>query len=80
MVTLTFLQKRQRFVDGVVDNFVYEMVQTGRARGPDIHGRAFAYRFEALEDLDLVGAVFVRIGSNRTELAIVHQRRIGMMT
>ena len=47
----------QRFIDRVVDDFVDEVMQTGRTRGADVYRRALADRFEALEDLDLVGAV-----------------------
>jgi hypothetical protein len=35
------------------------MVQAGRARRPDIHGRALADGLEALQHLDLVCTVFV---------------------
>ena len=47
----------QRLVDGVVDDFVDEMVQPGRTGRPDVHRRPLADGFEPLEDLDLVGAV-----------------------
>ena len=49
----------QRLVDRVVDDLVDEVVQPGRAGRPDVHGRALAHGLEALEDLDLVGAVVV---------------------
>ena len=47
----------KRFVNGVVDNFVDEMVQshlTGRA---DVHGGTFPYRFHAAEDFNGIGVV-----------------------
>ena len=47
----------QGLVDRVVDDLVDEMVQTGRAGRPDVHRRALADRLEALENLDLRGAV-----------------------
>ena len=49
----------QRLVDRVVDDLVDEVVQPGRAGGPDVHRRALPHRLEAFEDLDLVGAVVV---------------------
>ena len=47
----------QRLVDGVVDDFVDEMVQPGRPGRADVHRRPFADGFEPLENLDFVGAV-----------------------
>jgi hypothetical protein len=47
------------FVDGVVDDLVDEVMQTLRPGRADVHGGALAHRLEALEDLDLVGAVIV---------------------
>ena len=49
----------QRLVYRVVDDLVDEMMQPGCARRPDVHGGPLADRLEALEDLDLVGAVVV---------------------
>ena len=49
----------QRLVDGVVDDFVDEMVQTARGRRTDVHARAHANGFEPLEGRDVVGAVFL---------------------
>ena len=49
----------QRFVDRVVDDLVDEMVQARRAGRPDVHGRALPDGFEALENLDFVGAVVI---------------------
>ena len=49
----------QRFVDRVVDDFVDEVMQPRRPGRADVHRRALADRLEALEDLDLVGAVVV---------------------
>ncbi len=47
----------ERLVDGVVDDLVHEVVQTARSGRADVHAGALAHRLEALEDLDLVGAV-----------------------
>ena len=52
-------ETRQRLVDGVVDDFVDEVVQPGRTGRSDVHRRTFADGFEALEDLDFVRAVFL---------------------
>ena len=49
----------ERFVDRVVDDLVDEVMQTLRPGRADVHGRALAHGLEALEDLDLVGAVIV---------------------
>ena len=52
---------RERLIDGVVDDFVDEMVQTARAGGADVHAGAQADGFEALEGLDVVAAVLTTI-------------------
>ena len=49
------------FVHAIVDDFVDEMVQSVRARTPDIHGWSFAYGVESFQNFDLVGAVAVRL-------------------
>jgi len=55
----------QRFVDAVIDRFVHHVMQAGAVIGvADIHARALADGIEALEDLDRVGAVFGRIGTD----------------
>ena len=58
----------QRLVDRVVHDLVNEVVQSGRAGGPDVHRGPLAHRLETLEDLDLVGAVVgrVRLVATRT--------------
>jgi hypothetical protein len=45
------------FVDGVVDDLPHEVVQPGQARGTDVHSGPLADRFEAFQDLDVLGAV-----------------------
>jgi hypothetical protein len=52
----------QRLVDGVVDDLVDEVVKPSRPGGADVHAGAFANRFEALEDGDVLGAVAVAAG------------------
>ena len=44
-------------IDGVVDDLVDEVVQAALARAADVHAWAHADGLEALEDLDLLGAV-----------------------
>ena len=48
---------RHRFIYGIIDDFIYEMVQTRITGGSDIHGRAQPYCFEAFKDLDAAGIV-----------------------
>ncbi len=51
----------QRFVDGVVHHLVDEVVEAGRTRRPDVHGRPLADSFQPLENLDLVRTVVVSV-------------------
>ena len=51
----------QRFVDGVVDDLVDEMMQPGRPGRADVHRRPLAHRLEAFEDLDAFCAVLVAV-------------------
>ena len=44
---------RKRLVDGVIHNFVNEVVQSARGRRADIHARALAHRLKPFEHLDL---------------------------
>jgi len=46
-----------RLVDGVVDDFPDEVVQTSQTRGADVHARAATHRIETLQHLDVFGAV-----------------------
>jgi UDP-N-acetylenolpyruvoylglucosamine reductase len=51
---------RERFVDGVVQHFEYEVMQTGAIRRiADIHARALAHRLQTFEDLNGRGAIAV---------------------
>ena len=47
----------QGFVDGVVDDLVDEMVQTGRTGRPDVHRGPLPDRFEPFQDLDALGRI-----------------------
>jgi hypothetical protein len=49
----------ERFVYGVIDDLIYEVVKTTRTSGADVHARAFAHGFEALKNLDIAGVVSI---------------------
>ena len=49
----------KRLVDGVVDNFVDEVVQAALVRRADVHSRAAAHRLEPFENLDLAFVVMI---------------------
>ena len=51
---------RQRLVNRVVDDLVYEMMQAPLGGVADVHPGAFANRFESFENLDGLGAIAVR--------------------
>ena len=55
----------ERFVDGVVHDFVDEMVEASLMGVADVHGRAFADGFQAFQNGDLRGVVFGGIGGRR---------------
>jgi hypothetical protein len=48
----------QGLVDRVVDDLVHQVMEPAGPGGTDVHARSLANRFEALENLDRVGAVF----------------------
>ena len=47
----------ERFVNGVVHRFVYEVMQTLFADVADVHGRAFTHGFKSFEHLNVTRAV-----------------------
>jgi hypothetical protein len=47
----------QRFVDGVIDDFKNEMVETSLARVTDIHARPFSNGLQAFQNLYVIGIV-----------------------
>ena len=49
----------KRLVDGVVDDFVDEVMQSALVRGADIHARTAAHRLQPLENLDLTFVVMI---------------------
>jgi hypothetical protein len=48
---------RQGLVDGIVDNFVDQVVQSSLAGAPDIHAGSLAYCLKTFQDLDIAGVV-----------------------
>ena len=48
----------QRLVNGVVHDFVHQMMQTGAGRGADIHTRTFPDGLQSLQHLNLTGVIF----------------------
>jgi hypothetical protein len=48
---------REGFIDGVVDDFVDQVVEAAFSGGADIHSRAFADGVEAFKDGDIAGVV-----------------------
>ena len=47
----------QSFIDGIIHDFVDQMVQTRFARRPDIHGGPFAHRLQTFQNFDGTGIV-----------------------
>ena len=44
---------RERFVNGVIHNFIDKVVQAAHRRRADVHTRALAHRLQSFEHLDL---------------------------
>ena len=55
----TLTAARQCFVDGVIDNFIYQMVQTACRGRPDIHTRSLTDGLQALQYLNLTFVINV---------------------
>ena len=49
----------QSLVHRVIHNLIHQMVKTSGRSAPDIHSRTLSYRFQTLQDLDLVCAIFM---------------------
>ena len=60
---------REGFVDGVVYDFVDQVVQTHFTGRPDVHGRAQPNSFEALQYLDAAG---IREDLQQTKMQHTH--------
>ena len=52
----------QRFVNGIVDNLVDQMMKAARGSRTDIHTRTLPYRLESLENLNRVRAIPLCVG------------------
>ena len=59
----------ESFVDRVIEDFTKEVMKSARSCVADVHRRALAYGFQALQDLDIFRCV---IGLNR----LAHLARI----
>ena len=51
-------ESSQGLVNGIIHNLIHQMVQPSRPCGADIHARAFPYRFQAFQHLNLVAVIF----------------------
>ena len=63
----------QRFVDGVVHDLIYQMMQAARACGADVHTGAFAHGLQPFEHLYFTCSVFLRLLSS---LCVVQNRTL----
>jgi hypothetical protein len=54
----------ERLVNGIVHDFVHEVVKTSFAGVTDVHCGAFANSLDALQFLDFVGGVFLCTGDS----------------
>ena len=72
----------ERFIDGVVDDLIDQMVQAALRRGADVHARTLAHGLQTLENLDLISTVigldggYLGAGLIRMDL---HARRIEVL-
>ena len=73
----------QSFVDGVIDNFVYEMMQTTFGSAADIHTRTHTHSLQTFENLNLFstiigiysryfGTAFIRMDFNASGINALH--------
>ena len=64
---------RQRFVDGVIYDFINQVVQAAHVGRPDIHARAFSDGLQTLKHLDLRCVVMISLlGHGATSLNAVN--------
>ena len=47
------------FINAIVDDFIYQMMQSTAVLAADIHTRAAADCFPPAQDLDILGGVFI---------------------
>ena len=65
----------QRFVDGVIYNFINQVIQTAHIGGADIHARPFSYGLQSLEHLNLSRVIMMSLlGHGATSLRTVDER------
>ncbi len=64
----------QGFVDGVVDNFIHQMVQSQVARRSDVHRGTFAHGLHPAKNFDGIGVIVVLaaaiVGRDRSNLCL----------
>jgi len=60
----------QRFVDGIVNHFVHQVVKPPVVHITDIHGRPFPDGLESLQNLYAVGSIGVRAVPVRIDIAV----------
>ena len=48
----------ERFIDGIVDDFIHQVMQTPLAGIADVHAGALSDRFQALQNFYVIRAVF----------------------
>ena len=66
---------RDRLVHRVVEQFGDEMMHPGLVGAADVHAGASAHRFEAFEDLDILGGIIVGSGLCRRLKKVWHWSR-----
>ena len=49
----------QRLINGVVHDLIHQMVQSGGRGRADVHTGAFPHRFQTLQNLNLLRAIFL---------------------
>ena len=54
-----FTVSGQSFVNGIIHNFIDQVVQTGRRSRSDIHTGSFSDCFQTFQNLDLLSAIFL---------------------
>ncbi|KAF5029673.1 hypothetical protein DSECCO2_646110 [anaerobic digester metagenome] len=62
---------RERLVNGIVDNLVYQMVQPARAGRTDIHTGTLSHRFKPFKHLYLVFVIMVLSITHKYSLLIL---------
>ncbi len=55
----------KRLVDGIIHDFIDQMMQTALVRGADIHARTAAHGLQPLENLDLTLVVMIFVMLNK---------------